>query len=160
MEWMEELLENNEKFEIMFSTDGKDDLHKNLVVRVSPRIRFELKKRGQLYIPGASVNVTDRFFSKMCFACGRFGHYEKNCTHKDIKTCTLCAGSHNHDECLKATNGIIDAAQKSCLNCLRSNNKTIVEKAKGHSCNDKSCPIYIKEQEKLIQRTDFGQYGF
>ena len=158
-EWMEDTLENG-KFEIMFSTDGKDEYHKNLVIKVSPCMRFEMKKRGQLYIPGGSVNISDRFFSKMCFACGRFGHYEKYCTHKDTKTCTICAGSHDRKDCPKSINGVIDDAHKTCLNCLRSNSKPLIDASKGHSCLDKSCPIYVKEQEKLIQRTDFGVYGY
>ena len=146
-EWLQAMLDSGETFEVLFSYEVGD--WKNIVCRVSPKIRSDIVKRGNsIRIQNRSCRVFDRFHILQCGKCLEFGHKTKNCT-KDTVSCKHCGEEgHLFSECPKK-----DSNDKLCCsNCKKTKSSTSVN----HSSKSHSCPQYIKRLEQAIGMTKWG----
>ena len=143
------LVDSGETFERIFF----DPKERFAVMKVSPNIREVLKKNGDKICIGLQMHtVKDRFHVVQCFHCQGFGHKFDNCKHKDDDpVCFYCAGSHKSKECTfkkdRKDNKI------KCANCAQSKIKSERESCKSHKASDTLCPIFVKEKERMMDRT-------
>lgn len=78
---------------------------------------------------------------KQCFRCQAFGHTYVGC---NLPTkCLICAGGHSHKDCPIREQAKSDTTLLKCINCNGA----------GHTASNRSCPEYIKAQEKF-QKTE------
>jgi len=74
-----------------------------------------------------------------CHKCSRYGHIERFCNGK--LSCKYCMGEHKTAECEKAKKP--EETKPKCVLCKGD-----------HVANTASCPVYIKEREK-VRRNPF-----
>ncbi|PSN35507.1 hypothetical protein C0J52_23533 [Blattella germanica] len=78
---------------------------------------------------------------KQCFRCQAFGHTYVGC---GLPTkCLICAGGHSHKDCPIREEAKSDTTLLKCINCNGA----------GHTASNRSCPEFIKAQEKF-QKTE------
>ena len=127
------------------------------VANVSHEIFHALEKNARIFIDLRSYHVTQHFHVIQCFKCQTFGHTSnsQSCNAKDA-TCLYCANNHKSSACPNKKNKNLH----NCSNCLHSMNPKIKAKSNTHSSTSKSCPIYIKEIEKIKENTCYDQQVF
>ena len=147
------MVEAGKTLDVVFIRESSDDTgYGYAVVRVDPRIREEIiKNQRRIYIGTTSLYAKDQIHVTQCFACQQFGH-KKNSKHckfvdTDKHICLYCAKTdHVSKECPSKRN----RAKHNCANC--KNTKTYAKFA-NHTSTSSSCPIHIREAEKIIKRT-------
>ncbi|PSN31389.1 hypothetical protein C0J52_24536 [Blattella germanica] len=78
---------------------------------------------------------------KQCFRCQAFGHTYVGC---GLPTkCLICTGGHSHKDCPIREEANSDTTLLKCINCNGA----------GHTASNRSCPEFIKAQEKF-QKTE------
>ena len=129
------------------------------VIRVDPRIREEIiKNQRRIYVGTTSCHVKDQVHVTQCFACQQFGH-KKNSPHcKFVKTnkhiCLYCAKTdHISKNCPVKGN-------RTKYNCSNCKSTTTYAKSANHTSTSISCPIHIKEANKIIRRTACDSKNF
>lgn len=124
------------------------------VAKMSPKIFQSLDNNGRIFIDLRSYQVTEHFHPLQCFKCQCFGHTSSSqaCNAKDM-VCLYCCRNHKSSECPSKKN----KDMHNCSNCHKSMNSSIKNKSNTHTSTSKSCPIYIKEVEKLKQNTCYDQ---
>ena len=130
-------------------------IEKNLhyaVAKVSPEIFQTLKRNGRIYIDLRSFQVTEHFHVVQCYKCQSYGHNSQSCNAENV-TCLYCGRNHRSNLCQNKKNK--DA--HNCANCKNGLNPKIKSKSNTHSSTSKSCPIYIREIEKLKENTCYDQ---
>ena len=136
-----------ETFDIVFlSKEGE------VIIKVSPPIRNILKQVGRVLAAGESYKVSDRIFVKRCYRCHQFGHFSSACMFT-VQKCGHCNGNHPLKDC----NHKEDLTKAICINCTKS--KLHKNKA-NHRPSDPQCPSLLYEQQKTINKTDYGCYGY
>ena len=148
-ESIKSLKDSGETFEKVFF-DGNERF---AVFKVSPKIREALKNNQDKICIGLQMHtIRDRFHVVQCFHCQGFGHKFDSCKHKDSDpVCFYCAGSHKSKDCNfkkeRKENKI------KCSNCAHSKIKSEKDNCKTHKASDTLCPIFIKEKERMMDRT-------
>ena len=142
--------DTNNKCEALFISEQE----KACVLKVSPVIRDAIIKKGKLYVDMQSHKVSDHFHVQQCYKCQGFGHKSGSdkCPLKEGGNhCLYCGGNHMSKSCPCKK----DTSQHKCINCLNSSNPKIKSNAHGHTASSKQCPLYRKEVENIISRTNF-----
>ena len=148
---VKQLVDSGKSFNVLFIDDSK----KYAVLKVSPEIRNEIMKYGTLYIGMQSHRVRDQFHVTQCFACQSFGHKHgsEHCSLKNGENiCLYCGEKHRSKECDSEIKR--NKSKHKCINCLRSNNTSHHKNAHGHTSASYDCPIFSRELQSLINRTD------
>ena len=127
------------------------------IAKVSPDIHKNLIN-GRVFIGLCAYRVSDHFHPIQCFRCQSFGHSSTSplCNAKDNPqeiSCLYCSKNHKSSECPNKKN---KKAHK-CTNCQKSMNQSIKTQASSHTSSNKSCPIYIREVERIKQNTCYDQ---
>ena len=124
------------------------------VAKMSPKIFHALDNNGRIFIDLRSYQVTEHFHPIQCYKCQSFGHTSSSqaCNVNDM-ICLYCSKNHKSSECPSKKN----KDMHNCSNCHKSMNSSIKNKSNTHTSTSKSCPIYIKEVEKLKQYTCYDQ---
>ena len=130
------------------------------IAKVSPDIHKSLIN-GRVFIGLRAYTVSEHFHPIQCFRCQSFGHTSTSplCNAKDNPqeiSCLYCSKNHKSSECPNKKN---KKAHK-CTNCQKSMNQSIKTQAGSHTSSSKSCPIYIKEVERIKQNTCYDQQVF
>jgi hypothetical protein len=150
---------------------GKQHL-RDLVLRVSPKVRVAMIAVGELKIGFGAARVEDYTHVTQCFKCLGFGHQSDRC----VKTpkCSHCAGDHDFRQCPDK-----EASDKKCChNCAEANARRspTSEPSVGaptgigaserrnnrrsfptsHAATSRSCPQYASLVTLIQQRTDYG----
>jgi len=146
-EWLKDLSRDGNSLEVLFTYKVKN-LY-SAICKVSPAIRQRLLLEDQRIRVGMrSCPITDRIHLTKCGKCLKFGHKTANCRAESF-TCSWCAGDHKTLECTEKEN---NSAHK-CANCILQFDG---ERSVTHASHADDCSIYIKERERLINRTDWG----
>ena len=145
------LVEQNYFLKAFFATENVEDHIKYVdtkplrnndelfqaTLKVSKKLRLQLKKRGDRVIVGIiSCKLFDRVFLKRCACCQEYGHFFAQCPNKDTPRCAKCSGEHETRHCQNPD-------EECCINCIRNG-----EEHTHHHAFSKSCPVYLKELEK------------
>ena len=151
-EWLDDLMDDGETFEVIFSYDVRD--WKSIVCRVSPNIRSHIIRNGNsLRIENRSCPVKDRFHIPQCGKCLGFGHRSRMCM-RDRPACSHCSEEHHRKDCPHRDND----HKLLCSNCMKSNEITdpVENQLFKHSAFSHSCPMYLKQMKRQIERTHWG----
>ena len=145
------MVQAGEEFSVIktWSNKGRNDVitSKKFAVRCSPKIREYVMNTngGYLYLNMCRSKVYDRFFVTQCYHCQSFNHIASKCPDKDEPAvCGKCAGPHETKGCNSNT--------EKCNNCSKAKLKT----SNCHKSNSTDCPIYAREREFLIKRTNYS----
>ena len=133
-------------------------VEKNLcyaIAKVSPAVYHRLINDGKIFLELSSHKVTEYFAPIQCFKCQEFGHISGApfCKAVNHLTCMYCSENHRSSECPSKKNKL----SHKCYNCMKSSNPTIRNDACNHNSANKSCPIYLREIEKLKKMTCYDQ---
>ena len=147
------MTDSSKTLDIIFIHEPADSTgYSYAVIRVDPRIREEIiKNQRRIYIGTTSCHVKDQIHVTQCFACQEFGHKKDSPHCKFAKTdkhiCLYCAKTdHMSKNCPVKKN----MAKYNCTNCK---NTTKYAKSANHTSTNITCPIYIREADKIIKRT-------
>ena len=91
----------------------------------------------KLYKPGKRENNVRLM---QCFKCQKFGHYHTFCKAKQ-ETCKFCGKEHSSKQC----DVVEDRSKWRCSNCGCNDENP-------HEAGSKSCPKYIEEHAKAVDR--------
>ena len=156
-ERISKLLNDNERS--MLSVLFFDKKYGFAVIKVSPDIRDIIMETSRLFINMESHYVTDSLFVEQCYACQGYGHKQNSdhCPNRnETSTCMYCTGNHRSSECNQKHN----KKKQKCANCNKSTTHDIKNRANTHTANVKTCPVYLKEIEKLKQRTCYDSKNY
>ena len=147
---LEDMVKSGEEFSVIKMWSNKDrngDVRsKKFAVKCSPKIREYVMNynNGYLYLSLCRSKVYDRFFVTQCYHCQSFNHIASKCPNiNDSPVCCKCAGDHNTKDC--------NSNREKCNNCSKAKLKS----SHNHKSNSYDCPIYAKEREFLIKRTNY-----
>ena len=132
------------------------DKNKNFAVaKTSPKIFHSFANSGNIYIDLCRYHITEHLHPIQCFRCQSFGHTSGSqlCNSKDDFVCLYCSKNHKSSECPNKKN----KKAHNCSNCSNSKISKIKSKSNTHSSTSKSCPIYIREIEKLKEIICYDQ---
>lgn len=150
-EWLEEMIENGECFEVLFTYEVKD--WGSIVCRVSPKIRAALRFHGNMIkVENRSCPIKDRFHVLQCGKCLEFGHRTKVCRKETVK-CTHCAEDHMWKDCPHK-----EVKEKLCCsNCLvTADRDSSFASSTNHEVRSRECPIYQRHLKRQIERTNWA----
>lgn len=144
---------NESEFDVTFIEKN----YNYAVAKVSPEIFQTLEKKGRIFIDLRSYPLSQHFHIIQCFKCQSFGHTSNSqvCNATDM-TCLYCGRNHKSSDCTNKKN---KEAHK-CQNCFKSMNPKIKAKSNTHSATSKSCPVYLREIEKLKEITCYDQNAY
>ena len=150
-QWLQAMIESGETFAVLFSYEVRE--YRNIVCKVSPRIRSDILKRGSsLRIENRSCRVNDRFHILQCGKCLEFGHKAQNCA-RDTVSCKHCGDDgHLFGVCPHKDN----KDKMRCSNCKKLQPQNTMSVSADHSSRSHSCPLYIKRLEYAIGMTNWG----
>ena len=131
------------------------------IAKMSPNIHKKLTNNGRVYIDLWSNKVSAHFNPVQCFQCQSFNHISTSpvCIAKDKPqelTCLYCSKNHKSSLCPSKK----DKTAHKCANCHRSDNPSIKNGAGTHTSTSKTCPMYVKEVERLKLITCYDQQVF
>ena len=148
---LEELIKDGEELSVIktWSNEGNNGevRSKKFAVKCSPKIREYVMNAngGYLYLNMCRSKVYDRFFVTQCYHCQSYNHIASKCPNKDDPpVCCNCAGRHSTKYC--------KSNYEKCNNC----SKAKLRSGNSHKSNSPDCPIYGREREFLIKRTDYN----
>lgn len=149
--WLKELVENGETFKVLFTYEVRD--WSSIVCKVSPGIRTEIIFRGNsIKIENRSCPIKDRFHIVQCGNCLGFGHKTQVCKI-DTPSCTHCGGDHCWKDCPHKG----QEEKLNCCNCIGTKDKdALYYNSTKHSARSPSCPAYLKQLKKQIEKTSWG----
>ena len=142
--------ESQSRLEVLFVDKNK----RKAILKVTPDIREIIMKTQRIFIDIESHYVSDSFHIEQCFQCQAFGHRSTSdrCPKKNSDpVCFFCAGTHRSSNCSNKNN----KNKHKCVNCDKSNNGDIRNRAKTHNANSKSCPIFEREVEHIKMKTSY-----
>lgn len=114
----------------------------NLIVEMPTRVFDYLIERGRLYVGWRSLRIKRYDSVNRCYRCLGFNHRAAECKVADM-ICKKCGGpGHIAVEC--------KVSEVSCRNCKLKN------KEDKHSIMSAQCPDYIRELERVRNRTTNG----
>lgn len=145
---IEEAYDDGEVFDIVFMCKASGEV----ILRVSPGIRHKLKQKGCIDIGSKSYKVSDKLYIKRCYRCHQFGHFSSKCASNEQK-CGHCNKSHSFSNCPDRN----DPSKARCVNCLRSK---LFKEESIHRPTDLKCPTLRYEEERLLNKIDFGKDGY
>ena len=144
------MTDDGENVVILHCRDVKDNsgkvISRNVAVQVTPGIRNRLiiQNQGYIYLNLARYRVFDRHRVTQCYHCYSYHHIANICPNKDKSaTCGRCSKSHETKKCV--------AKAERCINCV----KATPNKDNRHCAFSYKCPIYERERNILISRTDY-----
>lgn len=145
-EYLQTIPDIENKIKIIFSKPSAGGTM-HYILKCDPSVRKLIhKNHDKLKLEWGVYMVRDRYHAIVCYYCQRYGHLEDNCTAKrngEDPCCHKCAGHHRSKDC--------NVTEKRCINCVRFKKPTI-----DHSVNEKCCPIFIGELERIRTNTDHG----
>ena len=147
--------DNNSKMDVIFI----DKSSKSALLKVTPNIRETVMKNQKIYLDLESHHVSDSFHVQQCYHCQSFGHKANSglCPSNNTKpTCFYCSLDHKSKECRNKDN----KSKHKCVNCNKSNNKSIKEGASKHNASSRSCPLYQREIELIRTKTCYDSKNF
>ena len=154
------MTDSGKTLDIIFIHEPADEAgYGYAVIRVDPRIREEIiKNQRRIYIGTTSCHVKDQIHVTQCFVCQEFGHKKDSPHCKYVKTdkhiCLYCAKTdHLSKNCTVKGN----RAKYNCSNCKST---TTFAKSANHTSTNITCPIYIREANKIIKRTACDSKNF
>ena len=144
---------NESEFDVTFI----EKKYNYAVAKVSPEIFQALEKKDRIYIDLRSYPLSQHFHIIQCFKYQKFGHTSNSqvCNANNM-TCLYCGENHKSSDCTHKKN---KEAHK-CLNCFKSMNPKIKAKSNTHTATSKSCPVYLREIEKLKEITCYDQNAY
>ena len=159
---LEELVQKNDFISDNKGPDGQgikvvffDSKSRFAVLQVSAKMREEIRKNDDRLCVGLErYLVKDRYHVVQCYHCQEFGHMSKSpfCKTKDEDpTCFYCAGRHASKDCKNKKERKTDTMK--CSNCAASKNRSEKGSCTSHKASDTLCPFYIREKERLMDRT-------
>lgn len=115
------------------------------ILKCDPSVRKSFhKNHDKLKMEWVMSTLRDRYHAIVCYYRQRYGRLETNCTTKingGDPCCCKCAGNHRSEDC--------EVTDKNCINCVR-----FKKPAADHSVNEKCCPIFVSELERIKTNTD------
>lgn len=126
------------KIKVLFAMKSNSSTH-DVVLRVSPIVYETVKPLKRLYTDFQVTEIRDKVLVRQCQNCYLFDHNSKNCSKP--KVCNTCGKIGDHDCSLTVR----------CANCV--NHPKFKFLSLNHKPNNKECPIYLDQINKLIQRT-------
>ena len=146
--YLEEMVKSGEEMSVikMWSNNG-EVRSKKFAMKCSPTIREYImnKNGGYVYLNMFRSKVYDRFSVIQCYHCQSFNHIASKCADKDKSpVCCKCSGPHKIIEC--------NSTHEKCNNCAKSK----LRGSHSHRSNSTDCPIYAREREFLIKKTDYS----
>lgn len=134
------------QFRLIHKVGPKNQPTCHWVVEVSTNLRKGLLELGgRLYLGWSSCKYVEHVIITRCFKCQRFGHLAKDCKAK-TDTCGHCAKEgHSFKECPDSKWDF------KCPNCLKAKLKA------NHGVNSSECAIFLREKQRIILMTDYGQ---
>ncbi|XP_023238335.1 uncharacterized protein LOC111637145 [Centruroides sculpturatus] len=156
-ECIENAIKSGEEMKILFPIPSRSDLSNSWVIRVSPKLRYLLKKNRTVYVGLHSSPVLDHVGIRQCFNCCKFGHVASNCVPKH-PACSHCGEEdHNFKNCKNKNNN----ACIKCINCIRWSQYSKNQNCEfHHKASDPNCPRMIAVKQKLIENTNYDEYGY
>ena len=146
-----QLKDAGEDFKIVFL----DEKERFAVLQVSARIRECIRdSEDRICVDLQQHRVKDRFHIIQCFHCQAFGHMSGSpyCKQKEADpVCFYCAGAHASKDCKKRKEKKTDSVK--CCNCSNSRSSRERGNCKTHNSTDYLCPFFIREKERLVNRT-------
>ena len=147
---LQSLIEAGEEFKVVFMNKRE----KNVIVRVSPKIRKCLKDHDdRLFQDVSSWKLFDHFHLTQCYHCQGFGHKagSPRCPSKDEKnTCLYCAKKgHRSKDCQSKS----QRSKHCCVNCSNSGDEDVRHHAKTHNSASELCPMVIRQTKMLMDKT-------
>ena len=163
----EDILTKNPQLKNKLSTNPRSRLEvlfidqrtSSAVIKLTPDVREEINLTGRIFSGMTDHNVKDHYYAMQCFKCQCFGHKQGSevCPAKDNPpSCAYCAGAHNSRDCTNKQR--VDRLK--CANCARDSNSQVKSRAKGHSATSRSCPLYLREIEKVKKLTCYDTKNF
>lgn len=160
-ELLEELLLKNEHLKTVNDLNEEikvvfiDTSDRFAVIQMSLKMRDAIRRNDDKVSIGLQMHtVKDRFHVVQCYHCQRFGHMANSpyCKQRQSHpTCFYCAGDHASKDCQHKKNKKTE--KRKCSNCCSSNTKEIKQNATTHVASDTLCPSFVKEKERLMNRT-------
>lgn len=149
--WLEDMVQNGESFKVLFTYEVKD--WSSVVCKVSPNVRAEIiYRRNSIKIENRLCPIKDRFHVLQCGNCLGFGHKTHLCK-KDTPSCAHCGEGHRWKDCLHKG----QEEKLNCSNCERTKNENASNcNSVKHSARSHSCPVYIKQLKRQIEKTSWG----
>lgn len=146
-EWLKQLTNDGHCFVVLFTYKVRDFL--TAVCKVSPEVRHRLLvwENKVIRVGMRSCPITDRIHVMKCGKCQKYGHKTAACKAESY-TCSWCSGDHKTSTC----NNIAETSSHNCANCKLND-----ERDHNHASHSNSCPIFLKERERVKNRTDWGE---
>lgn len=133
--------EYEEGFKFRFKTGARNKPIVHQVVEVSARMRHLMVQKGRLFAGFASHPVKDYVVVPRCHKCQDLGHVAKWCKAEKM-VCAHCGEQdHTKNDCKKSKQASV------CIPCMLRKKKCGAE-----------CPTYKMMLERIIERTDYGQF--
>ncbi|UYV67771.1 hypothetical protein LAZ67_5001937 [Cordylochernes scorpioides] len=138
-----ELSQLSEEIKVLFPMKTNRP-EQDVVLRVSPRVYQIMKRKGKIYTDIQRCDIKDKILVNQCQNCFLFNpnHKRNNCPNP--KKCIKCEKEGEH-ECPTTV---------KCCNCVK--HPHFRNRDLEHKPNSQDCPIYKKEMQIIIQRTDYS----
>lgn len=119
----------------------------NIVIEVSPILRKFLLQKEYVFVGWKKSEIVDHLKVIRCFKCCGFGHFSKNCEHRDA-VCSKCANNHKFKDC--------DSDKSQCMNCITQNRLFKKNLPTNHMSNDSACPTFQAYLLKIKSKINYG----
>lgn len=129
---------------LLFNNKTTTVPHHDLVLRVSPKVYNIIKKLNHVHTDLEVVQIRDRVLVRQCQKCFVFNPQHKLTECPNLLVCKTCGNTGPH-QC--------DLIQR-CHNCIK--HPKYRTKDTNHLPNNKQCPIYLDQFERVVQKTCYN----
>ena len=150
---VEELNSAGHTLEVVYLNKNATSKTISIGLKVSPAIRQTLlqTQQGNMYLGNSRYKIKDRYHVKSCYHCQLVGHISTDCPSKDTDSvCLYCMGKHRSSSCFHKD----DTTKHCCARCLASSQADDAENYKSHNAGDPTCPVALREIERLKGNTE------
>lgn len=115
----------------------------------SSQLFHKFMAEEKVFLDWERCSVYEDISIRRCFKCQGYYHKQDSCTEKIA--CEYCSEDHKLADCQKA--------HKTCINCVRTNQKFKRNHDIHHTATDPDCPSLQYLMSTLRNRTDYGNQG-